>query len=225
MAPDSEITPEGQEMDHAHWLSQLSNDDLTIILGNRPDLKERLMRILDMPGTFTAPADATTLVLSEHPLSSPEVVKLKAVLSRIKLRLHFMGWPAEAHWNAAEPGKNPRWIPDWRYEICLLENSLHGSPIDKPEKPTDTIPAYRVTPHVPDEGIVQVPILYFKPEGKYYSTGHIEWDVAIAPQDLRAYLKALQDRGENLPGMNSHCRHFNVVIQHPAFPIMISATE
>lgn len=80
-------------------------------------------------------ADAETLV-NEYDAA------IKA-LTQIKRRLHFMGWPAEAFWNAGT-AEAPQWIADWRYEIALIENVLHGSPLTKPEKPDDTKPAHEV---------------------------------------------------------------------------------
>lgn len=78
-------------------------------------------------------------------LAQPEAAEPVAIkaLQRIKLRLHFMGWPAEAFWNAGSETE-PRWIADWRYEIALIENALCGTPIDKPEKPSDTMPAHQL---------------------------------------------------------------------------------
>ena len=32
-------------------------------------------------------------------------------------------------------------MPDWRYECHLIDHLLHGTPIDTPEKPTDTVAA------------------------------------------------------------------------------------
>jgi hypothetical protein len=58
-------------------------------------------------------------------------------LREIKLRLHFMGTPGEPMWNTGTEEK-PFWIPDWRYEIGLLEHALHGSPIEHTERPRDT---------------------------------------------------------------------------------------
>lgn len=65
----------------------------------------------------------------------------KKALETIKIRLHFMGWPAEDYW---KPGE--QWIPDWREEIHVLENALHGTPIDEskfkdpPSLPFNQIP-------------------------------------------------------------------------------------
>lgn len=63
-------------------------------------------------------------------LAAPAVEALK----RIKLRLHFIEMPGESMWN---PTGNC-WVPDWRYEIQLIESVLHGSPITAVEGPTDT---------------------------------------------------------------------------------------
>ncbi len=71
--------------------------------------------------------------------------QLMAGLSKIKLRLHFMHCPAEAMWNSGT-SEAPNWIPDWRYEIQLIEHLLHGRPITAAEKPSDTRPAHEVLP-------------------------------------------------------------------------------
>lgn len=71
---------------------------------------------------------------------SNSAAALREGLARIKLRLHFMGWPSEEHWNIGTDDK-PRWTPDWRYEIQLIEHLLNGSPITTPDKPGDTTPA------------------------------------------------------------------------------------
>jgi hypothetical protein len=72
------------------------------------------------------------------PQTEQDPQRLREGISRIKLRLHFMGWPTEKHWNTGTKD-NPRWIPDWRYEIQLIEHLLNGSPIRTPENPGDTI--------------------------------------------------------------------------------------
>lgn len=93
-----------------------------------------------MPDSFRAREQfavsaAASLIEKNH-----DAVALREGLVRIKQRLHFMGWPAEDHWNIGT-GDKPRWTPDWRYEIQLIEHLLHGSPITTPDKPGDTIPA------------------------------------------------------------------------------------
>lgn len=73
-------------------------------------------------------------------LEAKNAVLTKA-LESIKVRLHFMGWPAEDYWKP-----NQRWIPDWREEIAILENALHGTPINSdlynnpPSVPFNQIP-------------------------------------------------------------------------------------
>jgi hypothetical protein len=69
-----------------------------------------------------------------------ELEKARECVRAIKIRLHFMDWPAESFWNAGSE-ESPWWISDWRYEIGLIENVLHGTPITQPEKPDDTQPA------------------------------------------------------------------------------------
>lgn len=64
-------------------------------------------------------------------------------LNKIKLRLCFMGWPAESFWNAGTEHE-PRWVPDWRYEAQLIEHLLHGAPMTAVEKPLDTKPANEI---------------------------------------------------------------------------------
>lgn len=86
-----------------------------------------------------------------------EAAMLKA-LRAIKLRLHFMGWPAESMWNNGTT-ENPHWITDWRYEIALLEHALHGSPVTADEKPADTMPRHSL-PTLPagvPDGCIPVP--------------------------------------------------------------------
>lgn len=62
---------------------------------------------------------------------------LLEVIRRIKLRIHFIDWPGESMFNGGTDEK-PHWIPDWRYEIALIENALHGTPVTVTNKPTDT---------------------------------------------------------------------------------------
>lgn len=69
-----------------------------------------------------------------------KIVALAECVSRLKRRIHFIGWPGESYFNAGSD-KYDWWVPDWRYEIALIENVLHGSPVDQPEKPTDTTKA------------------------------------------------------------------------------------
>ena len=66
-----------------------------------------------------------------------KTVALAECVSRLKLRIIFIGGPGESYWSAGND-KYDWWLPDWRYEIALIENVLHGSPVDQPEKPTDT---------------------------------------------------------------------------------------
>jgi hypothetical protein len=81
--------------------------------------------------------------LSQPVPSAPEPSEREAqlldVIRKIRMRLHFMNWPAESYWNTGSVEK-PHWIPDWRYECQLIDNALFGSPIETPEKPTDTMP-------------------------------------------------------------------------------------
>lgn len=65
--------------------------------------------------------------------STPSAPAIDA-LKRIKLRLHFLDMPSEPMWRPAAAA----WVPDWRYEIQLIEHVLHGRPITAAEKPTDT---------------------------------------------------------------------------------------
>lgn len=70
------------------------------------------------------------------PLYAAPVTAAPAIeaLKRIKLRLHFVDMPGESMWDRGDGV----WVPDWRYEIQLIEHVLHGSPIKAAEKPTDT---------------------------------------------------------------------------------------
>lgn len=75
-------------------------------------------------------------VLNLLPKDRTPVAAAPAVdaLKRIKLRLHFLDMPGEPMWSPA----GVAWVPDWRYEIQLIEHVLHGRPITAAEKPTDT---------------------------------------------------------------------------------------
>ena len=74
--------------------------------------------------TFRRDLDAKTVALAE-------------CVSRLKLRIAFIGWPGESYFNVGSD-KYDWWVPDWRYELALIEHALHGTPVDQPEKPTDT---------------------------------------------------------------------------------------
>jgi hypothetical protein len=106
-------------------------------------LDEALAREMAAARALLGTAATPHLRDTSAPLDSGKAeAKLKeahAVLNRIKLRLHFMGWPAESYWNSGTEEK-PHWRPDWRHEIALIENALHGSPIRHFERPTDTKP-------------------------------------------------------------------------------------
>ncbi len=105
--------------------------------------------LYDLPVRGIAHPDAQPAELGcSHALGAPTRDQLLAGLSKLKLRLHFMHWPAEAMWNAGTSEK-PNWVPDWRYEIQLIEHLLNGMPITAQEKPSDTKPAHEVAP-VPD---------------------------------------------------------------------------
>ena len=65
---------------------------------------------------------------------SEKLQRATDALRKVKLRLHFLGMPGESMWKVDD---HFTWVPDWRYEIQLIENALHGSPITTPEKPTD----------------------------------------------------------------------------------------
>ena len=65
----------------------------------------------------------------DDPLAAAQerVKLLEKVLGDIKLRISFMGWPAEAMWQVQEGV----WAPDWRRECALVEHALHGTPLDE----------------------------------------------------------------------------------------------
>lgn len=52
-------------------------------------------------------------------------------LKAVKIRLHFDGMPGESMWNAGTDD-SPRWTSDWRHEIALIEQALHGTPYTPP---------------------------------------------------------------------------------------------
>ena len=66
-----------------------------------------------------------------------KTVALAECVGRLKLRIVFIGWPGESYFNVGSD-KYDWWVPDWRYELALIEHALHGTPVDQPEKPTDT---------------------------------------------------------------------------------------
>lgn len=68
-----------------------------------------------------------------------------AALREVKIRLHFVDMPQEPMVDAGMKGK-PHWIPDWRYEIDLLEHALHGSPRRYTERPRDNKPRHEIEP-------------------------------------------------------------------------------
>lgn len=76
--------------------------------------------------------------------------KLQHALERVRLRCFFIGWPTEAMWNVGTE-EVPRWVPDWRHEIQLIENVLNGGEIRTPENPTDTMPANQLPNYKPQK--------------------------------------------------------------------------
>lgn len=50
-----------------------------------------------------------------------------SVLKRLKTRLAFIGWPAESYWEV-RPGV---WVQDWRRESHMIDNALHGTPLNE----------------------------------------------------------------------------------------------
>ncbi len=50
-----------------------------------------------------------------------------ATLKRLKVRLSFIGWPAESYWEV-RPGV---WVQDWRRESHMIDNALHGTPLNE----------------------------------------------------------------------------------------------
>ena len=68
---------------------------------------------------------------------NPSREHLLAVLTEIRARMSEVGSPTEAHRNVRTP-EAPHWVPDWRYEIQLVDNVLLGAPITAPKAPHDT---------------------------------------------------------------------------------------
>lgn len=106
----------------------------------REDVLNRVASLLGLAqvlGINTFDLTVDDLMLLDGPTAERADAMTKA-LEAIKLRLHFCGWPGESMWNIADADKPPHWMPDWRYEIDLLEHALHGSERRYPERPTDT---------------------------------------------------------------------------------------
>jgi hypothetical protein len=53
-----------------------------------------------------------------------DLLEARKALEAVKLRMHFIGWPAESFWS---PNDDGRTIPDWRKEIALVEHALTGN--------------------------------------------------------------------------------------------------
>jgi hypothetical protein len=73
------------------------------------------------------------------------IAQLKNVLNSIKVRAHFIDMPSETMWNAGTP-ENPSWVPDWREEIGLIEQALHGTPLPVLTR-GDTLSRWQVKQH------------------------------------------------------------------------------
>lgn len=88
--------------------------------------------------------DVQQLGVELHPAGTQDLLdRMTATLKQIKVRLAFMGWPAESYWNGNHAAGQARWIPDWRKEIALVENCLHGTEVDQEKLArwkTDTTP-------------------------------------------------------------------------------------
>ncbi|MBB5862644.1 hypothetical protein [Xanthomonas sp. 3058] len=105
-----------------------------------------------------------------QPVGQHQVEELRDALGKVRLRCMFIGWPAESMWEAT-PGN---WIPDWRYELQLMEHVLHGSEIRTPEKPTDTVPRNQLPRLVANEPVAKVrqdggngPVVWYYPHTFY----------------------------------------------------------
>lgn len=107
---------------------------------------------------------------ARQPAGQARVEELRDALGKVRLRCMFIGWPAESMWEAT-PGN---WIPDWRYELQLMEHVLHGSEIRTPEKPTDTVPRNQLPRLVANEPVAKVrqdggngPVVWYYPHTFY----------------------------------------------------------
>lgn len=76
-----------------------------------------------------------------YDLAQAEIAELKDVLSSVKVRITYIGWPSEGFWNIGTAGE-PRWVPDWRHEARLVEHCLSGLAYDTLPPIRGTIPAY-----------------------------------------------------------------------------------
>ena len=95
-----------------------SGDESDVAYPARFDLVRRAA-----PAHSAAPASEPAERLADIEAKNKVLVE---ALQAIKVRLHFMGWPAETYWKP-----HNKWIPDWRKEIAILERALHGTPIDE----------------------------------------------------------------------------------------------
>lgn len=71
-----------------------------------------------------------------------KVDAMEAVLAEVNVRVAFIGWPAETHWNAGT-AKHPWWVPDWRRQIALIQAARHNVAFKEPE-PWETLPWHRI---------------------------------------------------------------------------------
>ena len=72
---------------------------------------------------------------------------LEKVLADVKIRIAYMGWPAESMWQTSQ-GK---WVPDWRKECAWIEHALHGTPIDEAELASFVSTSANMIPDNPTE--------------------------------------------------------------------------
>ncbi|MBB5675567.1 hypothetical protein [Xanthomonas arboricola] len=171
---------------------------------------------------------ARSALAARQPVRQGRVEELRDALGKVRLRCMFIGWPAESMWEAT-PGN---WIPDWRYELQLMEHVLHGSEIRTPEKPTDTVPRNQLPQLVPDEPVAKVrqdggygPVVWYYPHTFYGTKIPDGADLflgppapAAVPVDVLREAAALADAVEKNGEWDDGCFYYN---KHAASELQI----
>ncbi|KRG65203.1 hypothetical protein ABB26_05205 [Stenotrophomonas humi] len=142
----------------------------------------------DHPHVFNDPDFVVRTVYAAPVAAAPVVEALK----RIKLRLHFLDMPGESMWDRGDGV----WVPDWRYEIQLIEHVLHGRPFTATEKPTDTRKRIEVASTPAAQGISLLNTAYF--QGWVAAAGWASRDDIVADEGSKAYTA---ERDQRLHGL------------------------
>lgn len=123
-----ELSPNLSERDLAALLTPIKHDTSPlrkVLEENRLPTRDELLALNLWEGSLIAKLEAT-----------------EAVLGGLTVRIAFIDWPAEAHWNAGTE-ERPHWVPDWREEIALIEAARHGVPFRVPD-PRPILPWNRI---------------------------------------------------------------------------------